>query len=280
MKIVYIDLLFFTNLIPDYLLLRLTSSLLGRYPKKWRVALGSVFAALCSVPLYFLPLGIYLSLCAKALVCILVCLITFGRRKLTANCTVFCAMSFAFAGAVSGLCWMGLLGGVSVRGGSVYANLSLPMLIAASALAYCVIRLIFGHGDAAKGGMSKEVCVSYNGKSLRFKAFCDSGNSLHEPFGGRQVVIISAKDCLPIFSPAEVEILSSSLDLSQSFSRLSSLFPGRYSLIPYSTAGDNGLMLILRPDKLTVNGKTEDRLLGLSRKQISVGIGCNAIIGV
>ena len=78
MRVIYIDLLFITNLIPDYLLLRITAVLLGRYVRQWRLILGAIVAAACALPLYLLPMSTYMSLCAKALVCLLVCLVTFG----------------------------------------------------------------------------------------------------------------------------------------------------------------------------------------------------------
>jgi stage II sporulation protein GA (sporulation sigma-E factor processing peptidase) len=129
MKIIYLDVLFIVNLIPDYLLLKLTGILWGRYPKRWRLFLGSFFAAATAIPLYFTPFGVYGSCAAKAIVCILVCLITFGKNNLGGVCSLFIGMSFAFAGAVSVLCWLGVSDGISVQGATVYANLSLPMLI-------------------------------------------------------------------------------------------------------------------------------------------------------
>ena len=51
MRVIYIDLLFVTNLIPDYLLLRLTAVLLGRYVRQWRLILGAIVAAACALPL-------------------------------------------------------------------------------------------------------------------------------------------------------------------------------------------------------------------------------------
>ena len=279
MRIVYIDLLFLTNLIPDYLLLRLTACLLGRYTRGFRIWLGSIFAALCAIPLYFLPMSMYMALAAKAAVCLLVCLMTFGRQKLTAVCTLFTAMSFAFAGAVSALCWLGVTEGASVRGGTVYANLSLPMLILASLLAYCVMRLIFTRGEGAKGGRKAKIEVQLQGRQAVFDAYEDSGNDLREPFTGRGVIVVSMPACLPLLPPESAEALSGQEDASHLFEILSKNHPRTFGLIPYSTASGGGLMLTVKPDRVTVNGKTDNRIIGISPREITAS-GCCALIGV
>ena len=272
--------LFIVNLIPDYLLLRLTGILWGKYPKKYRLALGSVFAAAASIPLYFIRLGVYGSFIAKVAVCAMVCLITFGRKKLGGICTLFTAMSFAFAGAVSVLCWLGISDGISVQGATVYANLSLPMLIAATLLAYCVIRLIFGHGDAVQGGKSADIEITLGNRSIKIRALQDSGNNLREPYTGKRVIVIGAAESSELFSGSVQDILQSGQPPSDMFKRLAVIDSGRFSLIPYSTASGNGLMLTFKADKLLVNGKKQDYILGISPHEINAAGNCRAIIGV
>ena len=280
MKIIYIDVLFLVNLIPDYLLLRLTGILWGRYPKRFRLILGSVFAALAAIPLYFVSFGVYGSFIAKAVVCALVCLITFGAKKLGGVCTLFTAMSFAFAGAVSVLCWLGVSDGISVQGATVYANLSVPMLIAATLLAYCVIRLIFGHGDAVQGGKSSDLEITYGSRSIKIRALQDSGNNLCEPYTGKPVIVIGANQCVDLFPKTMQDILTSGEDASDMFKKLASICPSRFSLIPYSTASDNGLMLTFKPDTVLINGRKQDYIIGISGTEINAAGNCRAIIGV
>jgi len=279
MKVVYIDLLFITNLIPDYLLLRLTSILLGRFVRPWRMALGAVFAAVCALPLYLLPLSVYSALLAKAAVCALVCLITFGRQKLTGVCTLFCGMSFAFAGAVSAVCWLGISDRISVHGTSLYANLSLPMLCCAAVLAYCLMRLVFAGGRAQRGGKKVTVQASLLGREVRFCAYPDSGNLLREPFSGKAVIVTSLSQCLPLLPPDAAEIIAAESMPHLCFERLCRMYPRIFSLIPYSTAGGSGLMLCIRPQKVITDGKKDDRVIGISPEEITAD-GCTAIIGV
>lgn len=279
MKVVYIDLLFITNLIPDYLLLRITATLLGRYVRWWRQACGAAFAAACALPLYLLPMSTYLSLCIKALVCLLVCLITFGRHRLANTCTLFCAMSFAFAGGVSAVCWLGLLDGVSVRGGALYANLSLPMLICASLLAYCVMRLVFSCGEAARGGRRAKAEITLLNKTLTVSAYRDSGNTLHEPFTGKGVLVLSPRECMELVPDDAAEVLRRDVPPLGCFEELGRMYPGVFSLIPYSTAGNSGLMVCIKPDLILIDGKKDHRIVGISHREITIN-GCSAVIGV
>lgn len=280
MKIIYLDILFLVNLIPDYLLLRLTGILWGKYPKPLRLILGSVFAAAAAIPLYFISLGIYGSFAAKAVVCGLVCLITFGKNKLAGVCTIFTGMSFAFAGAVSVLCWLGVSDGISVRGATVYANLSLPMLLISTLLAYCVIRLIFGHGDAVQGGKSCDIEIRIGQKSIKLRALQDSGNNLYDPYTGKPVIVISPPECAELFPEELGRIIKSHIPSTEILEMISYYDPKRFSLIPYSTASGNGLMVAIKPDKVLVNGKSQDYILGISQNEINAVGNCRAIIGV
>lgn len=220
-----------------------------------------------------------MSLGAKAVVCALVCLITFGRHKLSQSCTLFCAMSFAFAGGVSAICWLGLSDGISVRGTAVYANLSLPMLVCASLLAYCVIHLVFSVGQASRGGRKVKVEAGLFGRHITFSAYQDSGNTLFEPFSGKAVIVLDQHECLPLLPYDAARIIAESSSAHLCFEHLAVIYPRIFSLIPYSTAAGNGLMLCVKPDEIQVNGKKENYIIGISPQPITVD-GCSALIGV
>ena len=117
------------------------------------------------------------------------------------------------------------------------------------------------------------------GKSMSINAYEDSGNTLRDPFCGKSVLVLSPSLCAQLLPEGLSRVLKSQLPPHQCFEELSRMHPGVFSLIPYSTAGDSGLMVCIKPERVTVNGKKDPRLLGISPREITIN-GCGAIIGV
>ncbi|MBQ7624703.1 MAG: sigma-E processing peptidase SpoIIGA [Clostridia bacterium] len=272
MKIVYVDLLFLSNLIPDYLLLRLTAALSGIYSKPYRTVLGALLGGCLSVPLYFMRAGPAFLL--KLAFCALLCAVAFGFKRLAVSCTLFFASSFIFCGAVWALSLLNVCG-AHVKNGAVYANISFPFLCVSCVFAYCVTRAAFGQGSGFSGEKRVEVTAFLNGRSVRFYALSDTGNALRHPFSNKRVIVAPKDICAELFAPDLRDAVLSRGDPSEAFEALSPRLRGRLSLIPFSTAGGDGLMLVLKPDVLSLDGKKRDEyLLGLAN------CGTDALIGV
>ncbi len=280
MKIVYLDVLFLTNLIPDYLILRLTSVILGIFVKPMRTCAAALIGGILSVPLYFLEAGNGLSFILKSCLCIIICLVCFGKKRTAAACALFCALSFSFCGAVLALSLLNVTG-AHVKNGSVYADVSLPILLVGFVFAYCVLRLVFGQGSASDRKKELSVCASLGNKTVRFKALSDTGNCLLHPFSSKRIMVTDRGVFAELLGDGGKALLLKSDKCSDAFDGLSALCGPRLSLIPYSTAGGSGLMLVLRADKITIDGKPcEDVLLGAADAEIRAGCGCSAVIGV
>ena len=271
MKIVYLDILFLTNLIPDYLLLRLTGVILGVYTKPYRIISGALFGGLLSIPLYFMHSN--MSFLIKTAFCLCLCLIVFGFKKLLLSFTVFCALSFAFCGAVYALSLLNVCG-AHVKNGSVYADISFTFLCVSCVFAYCVLRLAFGQGSGFTGKKRILVTALLKGKKITFSALCDTGNALRHPFSNKRI-IIAPKDLCASLLPEEAKgFLMRSTDSSSAFELLSGELSGRLSLIPFSSVNGEGLMLVLKPDELLLDGKpNKSYLLGISNSKTEALIG-------
>lgn len=272
MKIVYIDLLFLSNLIPDYLLLRLTAAILGVYVKPLRTVLGAVLGGVLSVPLYFMTFRFPLLI--KCLFCLLICLSAFGKKRLAAVCTLFCALSFAFCGACSALSLLNVTN-AQVKNGSLYANISFSFLMVACVFAYCLLRLVFGQGSGFSGKKQMTVQVVLNGNETCFTALSDTGNTLRHPFSNKRIIVAGRDLCAPLFEPFERAYLLSSKNPADAFEALSGTMRSHLTLVPYTAAGGSGLMLVIKPDKISIDGKDDPSyLLGVAYD------GVEAVIGV
>jgi stage II sporulation protein GA (sporulation sigma-E factor processing peptidase) len=154
------------------------------------------------------------------------------------------------------------------------------MLIISTVLAYCIIRLIFGSGDASQGGKSSDIEIVLGHKTIKIRALQDSGNNLRDPYTGTPVIVASAEDCAALFPEAVGKILKNNLSPTDMLEKISVYNPKRFALIPFSTASGSGLMLVIRPDKVMVNGKSQSYIIGVSQNEINAAGNCRAVIGV
>ena len=274
MKVVYIDVLFLVNLIPDYLILRLCGLIFGVSFKQYRLISGAVFGAFSAVLLYFTDLSSELALIAKCAVCLLSCLISFGKKRLFALCTLLCAISFAFAGACEALSFLG----ITVSNTSIYADISPIFLFVSCVFAYCVLRLVFGRNTATQ--KTVRLRIFYRGRSIEINALCDTGNALRDPFSNKTVAVCGIESAHELFSEEVFAVLSAFANAIDALNALPESVRRDFMLIPYTSVGASSLLLVLKPQKAEKDGKETDILLGLSPADIRPGLSASAVIGV
>ena len=152
MDIIYIDRLFFLNLVLDYLIVLCSARLCGIRLRRARYAAAAVFGALYAA-LSLLPGLAFFKLWPVKLICgLLMALIAFGGEdKLWRCCLTFFAVSALFGGAV----WAISLQNGESFGIGAYIPVSLPVLILSFALIYAVLSFVF-----RRSVKSADACVS------------------------------------------------------------------------------------------------------------------------
>lgn len=288
MQVIYIDVLFALNLVVNYLLLFLTARFSGLYVGRLRLLGGAALGALFSVLMFFPDLPLLPSAFFKCLLCAAVTAVTFGKKSeghLLRLCFIFCSVSFALAGIVLALSLLtGGGGSVALRNGVPYFNVSLKLLLLSAAVAYGVLGAVFGGGGLRIARRTAEVEIFLQGRSMRLRALVDSGNLLRDPMTGKRVLVTGGSVLAPLFSDAAGGVLArcGELGAAESFEKLSALYPGIFSLIPYRDASSEfGLIVALRPDRVLVDGKEQDDLLvGAAGQGVETPDGCMAVLGV
>ncbi len=272
METVYIDRLFFLNLICDYLILLVSARICGVLLKRVRyflaAVLGALYAALSILPsLAFLPLTP-----VKLAVGTLMALIAFSAEERLARCVlVFFSVSALFGGAV----WaVSLKSGVGALN-AVYLPLTMPVLIFSFALVYALLSLVFRRALKETGRKIYIADIEYNSARITLRALYDSGNSLFDPITGSSVLICGAEavsplfpDCCEIFKTGDSAGIVSAPALA-----------GRLRLIPYTAVGTkSGLLPAFRPDSITLDGKKRDDIIVAVAPNAVSGDGFDCII--
>ena len=170
---VYLDLVMVLNFLVDFLLLMGTNRLSGfpADPGKCALAalLGSVYAGGCLLP-GFRFLGNFLWRCVS--LC-LMALIAFGpRRDAVKRGGIFLLLSLALGGMA--LC---------------FARQNFAALVLGAAGVWLLCRVAFGDGGVGREFVP--VTLTFQGKTARFTALRDTGNTLRDPITGEPVIVVS-----------------------------------------------------------------------------------------
>lgn len=257
---VYIDVLFFTNFIFDYLLLWLTGLLCrsssATFPRLFSAAcVGALYATL----MFFLPVSFLYALPCKLLIGILMVALTFRPRRIRLlvqyACIFYTVSAFLGGAAFSFFYFSGSSGtfGAVFRNGSMYINIPTYQLLLLAIFCMPVVRFAFFCGKKMLQNAQKttELSVEYEGKALRLHGFYDSGNRLQEAVSGKSVIIAQwnrAKHFFPdCRHPEDVK----------------GLIP-----IPFHTLTEDGLLYAFLPDAIYILKKhtkiqTETVYIGL-----------------
>lgn len=240
MDILYIDEIFFLNVLVDYVLLLSAATLRSLPLKRLRFALGAALGGLYAV-CAALPMFLWLrSAAVKLALSAAMSAVAFGMEGLWRSWLCFLMLSAAFAGAFLGCGQLGVP--------------SLQTLLFSFALLYALLRFFLSRQLEERRLMETEVCLGE--RSVRFRTLYDTGNSLFDPISGLHVLIAESAALSPLF-PGPL-----SGDAAGDLRLLSGCV--RCRLLPYRSVGGSGLLLCFRPDRLTLDGESRELLVGLS----------------
>ena len=203
---IYVDVLFFINLLFNYLLLWFTGLLLRQSVSNWRLFASASLGALYAVCIFFLPVALFYALPGKLLFGMLMVFLAFRPHSLLAwfKCScVFFAAVFIVGGAA--LCFVFFSGekalqGILYRNGALYMNLPISLLLFLAALGYGILKVAFSLG-AKMNAANKQIITLHivsGNRTVKLRGFYDSGNLLQDRHG-RGVMITEKKRVAPLF---------------------------------------------------------------------------------
>ena len=256
MQIVYVDVLFFLNLLVNYLLLLATAKIAAVHTKRLKLFFAALFGAAYAVAAFVPDFGFLLSPVMRLVSGVSMVLIGFSQAKhLLRLCLIFFAVSAGFGGLIFAL-------SLAQGGGQVTEHFILPInftvLIATFFVAYALFSLIFQRLGRNLAGKMMDVTIMLGGNSVTLNGFVDSGHSLTCPMTQHPVFITTSAHLSPLFSP-EVNALLTEQNLLNPIDLLPTLQEKKHNgfyLIPYTAIGQAlGFLLCFAPDKVSMDKK-------------------------
>lgn len=229
--VIYVDVLFIVNFFITYLLLLLTKALVKSSAKTVRLLISSVLGGLYSLVILLDDLSVLISIFGKLSVSILLVLITFGFKRFGTfikAVALFYFSNMLFLGVILGTQLIFNSKSAAVNNGSVYFDISAPVLLLSAFLAYVVSIAVIKIYNKTLGRQEiYKLKIFKDSDCHTMLAFFDSGNKLTEPFSGYPVIIVD----------------SSKMNYKSE------------RIIPFNTVGGDGILQAFRPDKIEISNE-------------------------
>ena len=275
---VYIDLFFMINFSMDFLCFFLVFELLGGKMLLGRTLLASGLGGIYANISLFIPIEGIWAIFLDIAVCILMCLVAFGKRgSVLVNTLVYIAISMTLGGFMTALF-------------SLFNRIDLPLYEidedGISAWLLLILALISAVGALLGGKFFRrksskryaELSIFIGATFKKILSFYDSGNLLHDPISGRPCIIVDA-DALSDILPKTV--IKAAKEKSIGISEIPEAMMTRIRLIPTRTATGEGLMLAVKADKIIISDKKSEREVNALLAVCELGNsadGCQALL--
>ena len=246
---VYLDIIFLTNIIFDFIILLSTSLILKRRVKIYRIIIGSLFGSFTILILFIRMNQIELFL-YKIIISIIMLIITFGFKNIKyyfKNMYYMYLISIILGGFLTFLnnCLSEYSVGLLFINSNIKINLILSIILS--------ILLIISYLKNIKNLKTNynkyyKIDIYFNKNKISLNAFLDTGNKLVDPYK-RWPIILIKEDLIKY---------------------------DNYILVPYNTISSHNLLKCIKVKKIYIEkiGYRKKVLLGLTKNINIDGVDC------
>ena len=290
---IYIDMVFFENVIMNIIIIYATSTILKIKPKFARIIISSILGAIYSIVLYITKLEIYTSVISKMILAIIITYIAFNPKNvkiLFKQVLIFYLTSFVFGGVALYLIYFIKPQQVLMKNGIYVGEYVLKVIILGAILGILIIKIstkIIKSKINTKD-MYCKIKFKIDGKEIETKAMIDTGNLVKEPITNAPVIIVEST-LLEEILPKEIinnleEILSG--DLSKISEKNQEKYISKLRCIPFKSLGkENGMLLGIKIDGVEIEKEEEKSqvknvIIGIYDKSLTKRGEYRALVGL
>lgn len=291
---VYLDIVFFENVLMNYIIIFATGVVVKEKLSKFRILISSVIGAIYTIIMYLNIISIYSNFIMKLVLSIAMVYIAFKPKtfkKLIRKLIIFYLVSFVFGGCVFALMYFIQPQLAQIRNGVFVGAYPLKVALIGGLISFAIIQISFKivKTKLSKKDMIYQIEITINNKSIKIKALLDTGNLLKEPITGLPVVVTEHTSLYSVL-PTEVlnnteKILGGDTDELMKNDELSKII-SRFRMIPFSSLGkQNGLLLGIKADSINIeiDEKIENInnvIIGIYDKSFTKNGAYSAIFGL
>lgn len=289
---VYIDLIFFENLIMNSIIIYATAILLKIKPKIWRVLISSSIGGTYAIVIYISKFKIYESIILKIILSIIMVYIAFNpqnMRKLWKQVLIFYLTSFVFGGAALYLIYFIKPQNILIKNGLFAGEYVLKVILLGAIMGLVIIKVSIKiiKTKIRPKDMYCRIKIKLNGKEVQTNAMIDTGNLVKEPITNIPVIIVE-RSLLYEILPKEIlnnlgEILEGNFNSVSE--EIQNQYVSKMRWLPYKSLGkENGMLLGIRVDGVEIEkedtNKIDKVIIGIYDKSLTKRGEYRALVGM
>lgn len=289
---VYIDLIFFENLIMNSIIIYATAILLKIKPKIWRVLISSSIGGAYAIVIYISKFKIYESIILKIILSIIMVYIAFNpqnMKKLWKQVLIFYLTSFVFGGAALYLIYFIKPQNILIKNGLFAGEYVLKAILLGAIMGLVIIKVSIKiiKTKIRPKDMYCRIKIKLNGKEVQTNAMIDTGNLVKEPITNIPVIIVE-RSLLYEILPKEIlnnlgEILEGNFNSVSE--EIQNQYVSKMRWLPYKSLGkENGMLLGIRVDGVEIEkedtNKIDKVIIGIYDKSLTKRGEYRALVGM
>ncbi len=267
-QVIYADVLFILNAYITYILMLATAIISSFEAGRLRLTLTALSGGLYSLIILIPGIGDGLITFSRVPAAVLFIFIAFGKVKLRVFVRLFSSfflINFIFAGLMLALWYFIHPESMYMGGFVVYFDIKPLTLVVLTAVCYFAVKAI---SSIIKIRQPKNtiyhMTLHINNSEITMRAYYDTGNTLTDPFTGKQVIIVSTA-CLKEIFPEGCDIVT-----------LTEGYGIKARPLPFDSLGGTSLMTCIAAQRVQIRGLSISAdiyspLIALTDKKIKDG---------
>lgn len=290
---IYIDLIFFENIIMNSIIIYATSTIIKQKPKILRVLISSIIGAIYSIALYITNYKIYTSIFSKIILSIIMMYVAFkpsNLKKLFKQVLIFYLTSFVFGGVALNLIYFLKPENISIKNGLFTGEYALKVIMLGALVALIIVKISIKiiKSKITTKDMYCKIKMKINEKQIETNAMIDTGNLVKEPITNTPVVIVESSLLEGIIPKEILNNLENILcgNLNNIPQEIQEEYFTRLRCIPFSSLGkENGMLVGIKIPEIIAQNEEEERktsniIIGIYDKSLTKRGEYRALVGV
>lgn len=287
---IYIDLIFFENIIMNSIIIYATSLIVKSKVKIIRLILSATIGAIYSIALYITNMKIYTSIFSKFVLSIVMMYVAFKPQKVKKLCKqtiIFYLTSFIFGGVALYLIYYLKPEEILIKNGMYVGEYVLKVIILGAIFACIIVKISINLIKSKIKCSYCKITIKLNEKEITTQAMIDTGNLVKEPITNAPVVIVESSLLEGIIPREILKNLDNILcgNLSNISQELQDIYISKLRCIPFSSIGkENGMLVGIKASEIIVENEDEIKVnknivLGIYDKSLTKKGEYRALIG-
>lgn len=290
---IYIDLIFFENIIMNSIIIYATSIIIKQKPKILRLLISSIIGAIYSIALYITNYKIYTSIFSKIILSIIMMYVAFkpsNLKKLFKQVLIFYLTSFVFGGVALNLIYFLKPENISIKNGLFTGEYALKVIMLGALVALIIVKISIKiiKSKITTKDMYCKIKMKINEKQIETNAMIDTGNLVKEPITNTPVVIVESSLLEGIIPKEILNNLENILcgNLNNIPQEIQEEYFTRLRCIPFSSLGkENGMLVGIKISEIIAQNEEEEKktsniIIGIYDKSLTKRGEYRALIGV